>query len=170
MLIWDQPDLSGRFRIAADGYLRIPLVGKIEADALTEHELTEAIVRSVSGFVRDPRIMVSPLYSVNVFGAVAHPGRYYINETDDVVNVLGMAGGLTAMASGKLSLLRAGEQQSLTLKDILLTGETGRVRLQSGDIVFVAEKPVTLSDLHALLLTLTSVLTLAVLVIDRVSK
>lgn len=169
VLIWDQPDLSGRFRIGADGSLRIPLVGKIKADGLSEEALTQAIEESVSGFVRSPRIMVSPLYSVSVFGAVSRPGRYYIDETDDVVSVLGMAGGLTPTASGRLSLLRGGDQHSFTLRKILLTGETGRLRLQSGDILFVGEKPVTLQELHTLLLTLSSVLTVTLLIVDRMS-
>ena len=142
---------------------------KIPADGLSEDALTQIVEHQVKDFVRNPRIMVSPLYSVTVFGAVAQPGRYYINETDDVVNVLGMAGGTTSMASDKLSLLRAGRKQCYSLKEILVTGKTPRVRLQSGDILFVGEKWVTLRDVYSLIVTLSSALTLVVL-LDTLAK
>ena len=81
--------------------------------------------------------------SVLVFGEVVSPGYYSVSATTTLLDIIGQAGGLTALADAKLaSLTRIVDQQTvietLNLDQIMRTGE-GDIRLSGGETILVPE-------------------------------
>jgi len=61
--------LSGEQVIGPDGFIRLPLVGAIQAAGLTLDELTEKLRQSLSRFIRNLRVTVTLLrYNGNWVG------------------------------------------------------------------------------------------------------
>ena len=81
--VFEVEDLSGEVVIAADGSLRLPLIGAVEAGGLTPTEI-EARLRGLyaEGLLRNPQIQVSVVeygsQPVSVLGAVNSPGIYQL--------------------------------------------------------------------------------------------
>ena len=69
---------------------------------------------------------------VEVIGAISYPGRYTFKEDITADQYIEMAGGLSKNSSGKKFLVKSMTGQRLKLKNNYV--------LQSGDIIFVAEK------------------------------
>ena len=69
---------------------------------------------------------------VEVIGAISYPGRYTFKEDMTADQYIEMAGGLSKNSSGKKFLVKSMTGQRLKLKNNYV--------LQSGDIIFVAEK------------------------------
>ena len=81
--------------------------------------------------------------SVLVFGEVVSPGYYSVSATTTLLDIIGQAGGLTALADAKMaSLTRIVDQQTvietLNLDQIMRTGE-GDIRLSGGETILVPE-------------------------------
>jgi polysaccharide export outer membrane protein len=101
-------------RVAADGTIRLPLLGAIPVAGLTERELTEDLrYRLEKSVMYDPPVIVfvSEYRSriVSVIGAVAKPGFYSLaSDSDTILDVVAQAGGLTDKAAQRLYLIPVG--------------------------------------------------------------
>jgi polysaccharide export outer membrane protein len=100
-------------RVAADGTIRLPLLGVIPVAGLTQRELSDDLGRrleesvmydpSVVLFVKEYRSRI-----VSVIGAVAKPGFYSLSsETETILDAVAQAGGLTEHAAQRLYLIPA---------------------------------------------------------------
>jgi polysaccharide export outer membrane protein len=98
-------------RVATDGALALPLLGRIPAAGLTEGELAARIAErleesimydpSVTVFVREYRSR-----TVGVLGAVAKPGFHTLSgPRDTLLDALALAGGPNERAAGHVELL-----------------------------------------------------------------
>lgn len=101
LIVYGEPNLSGEFSVDGRGGLSMPLVGKIEAEGLTAHQLERRIAQRLSPeYLKDPNIVVEvmsyrPFYIV---GEVKKPGSYaYVNGMS-VINAVALAGGFTYRA------------------------------------------------------------------------
>ena len=103
--VFNSPEMSGSFRIHTDGFIRMPLVGKIQAAGKTEDELNEAIRNSVDVFIKNPFITVIPKFSVSVIGYVNRPGTFTVTGSEKVIELIAMAGGFSPEASGNMDTL-----------------------------------------------------------------
>ena len=92
-------------RVSREGYIVLPLAGRVRAGGLSVSQLVDAVRRAYSGkFLKDPmvsaRIVDFRSVSINVTGAVNKPGVYYLKEnTTTVLAILSRAGGLVKEAS-----------------------------------------------------------------------
>jgi len=85
-------------RVSTEGYLSLPLLGRVPVEGFTVAELEENLAHRYSSYVLDPHITVEMLgfrsQPVSVIGAVRQPGVYQIDGVKTLVEVLSMAGGI----------------------------------------------------------------------------
>lgn len=97
-------------RIDKNGYIDLPLIGRIEAAGKTAPELEAAMTERLKKFVRDPKVSVhvaeyhsSP---VSVLGEVNTPGVYQLSGPKHLLELISMAGGLRADAGSTVEITR----------------------------------------------------------------
>jgi len=95
----DAEDLSEKpVRIDAEGYIRLPMIGKVHAGGLTVEELATELVEKLKPFIRKPdvsvRIVEYRSQPVSVIGCVKSPGVHQLQGRRSLIEVLSLAGGL----------------------------------------------------------------------------
>jgi polysaccharide export outer membrane protein len=100
--VFNESDLTGEYTIDGQGFLRLPLVGQVQAAGQTsfslESHIGNAFVRG--GFLLNPRVSVEiityrPFY---ILGEVSKPGEYAYVNAMTVPNAIALAGGYTERA------------------------------------------------------------------------
>jgi polysaccharide biosynthesis/export protein len=110
--VFDTPDLTQNSRVTDAGELSLMLGGKVRLASLTTSEAARTIEQALiqAHVMYYPRVMVTvtqyATQSVTVFGQVAKPGTYSIDTPRSVVDVLGLAGGLTDLADRHVTIER----------------------------------------------------------------
>jgi len=147
--VFAEPDLSGTYRVSADGTIDFPLVGRISVIGMRSGDIQELIATKLKdGYLKNPQVslMVSEWNSrkVSVIGQVQKPGplAYFPNMT--IVDAIAAAGGFTGIASKNAVTLRreskgAVESRSYPVADIS-EGRAPNVMLRPGDILVVEER------------------------------
>lgn len=147
-----QPDLATKARITSDGYISFPLIGKVEARALTVQELERKIKELLEKdyLVKAEVLVFIEEYhprQVSVIGEVNKPGKFDMPAERDItlLEAIAMAGGFTKDAEvNKTKVIRveSGEKKTLTIKvkDITEKGEKDKdIVLEAEDVIFVPE-------------------------------
>ena len=150
--VWQNPDLSQKsVPVRPDGRISTPLISNIRAAGRTPSQLSHAMDKALSKYIRSPRVTVivdralSVLNQVQVIGQVVHPESmpYYNGMT--VLDVVLAAGGLTPYAAGndaKLERKVDGKVQTLhiRLSSLLNGGELSQnLKVKPGDVLVVPE-------------------------------
>jgi polysaccharide biosynthesis/export protein len=110
--VYDTPDLNQTARITDGGEFPLILGGTVKLASLTPSQAARTIEAAlVKGEVMYyPKVLVTvtqyATQSVTVFGQVAKPGSYEIDTPRSVVDVLGLAGGLTDIADRHITIER----------------------------------------------------------------
>jgi len=148
--VYGEEDLSGKHRVAEDGSINFPLVGRIEVAGRGPAEIATAIRSALleRKLFRDPHVSVFLLEQtsaqVSVVGAVTKPGGFPLTRDMTIIQAIGAAGGLTALASGDNTIVtRKAEGQLkrfLVPVDAITEGRVQDFSLEAGDIVFVPER------------------------------
>ena len=137
----------GRYSLPVDrdGRLHLPDLEPIEVAGLSFDRARTGIEQRIDHEMIGVRVSVTmgPLRSIQVFvtGDVNNPGSYTVSGLSTITNALFAAGGISNVGSlRKVELKRRGVLVSrLDLYALLLKGNSsGDVRLQAGDVVFVA--------------------------------
>ncbi|MBN1337607.1 MAG: SLBB domain-containing protein [Deltaproteobacteria bacterium] len=146
--VFNEPDLSGTFRVHDGDVLALPLLGEVGVAGLTVSSLDDTLTRLYGEryLVRpDVTIQVTEYGSraVQVLGAVGKPGVVYLQRPTRMLELLALAGGLNAeKAAREIHVQRTvdGASQSIVLKmDEVLAGGEGNIEIRAGDVVNVAE-------------------------------
>lgn len=137
--IWQEPELSGDFSIDHEGYVILPLLGRIQVSAYTKDSLESYLASEYSSYLRGPIIMIEPLIRIGVVGEVKEPGLYRVNPDSPLWDVIGLSGGPTSRANlKKLKIVRNGEVVSQNLLGAFENGQSLQsVGMMSGDQVQV---------------------------------
>jgi polysaccharide export outer membrane protein len=102
-----------------DGYLSLPLVGRLKAAGLTAAELEKALVKALQGYFRRPQVSVTMTkfgsQPVTVLGAVSAPGVYQLQGRKTLAEVLALAKGLTPEAGSTVTVTRIPEHGPIPL-------------------------------------------------------
>lgn len=150
--VFQQPDLTTKTRVSADGYISFPLLEKVRVTDLSSEELEEKLKEllekdylvsaQVAVFIEQyhPR-------QVTVVGEVMKPGKYDMptEKKMSIMEAIALAGGFTkdAAINGTIILrTQDGVQKSILvrIKDITVRGKKDKdVILEPGDIVNVPE-------------------------------
>lgn len=166
--VFDVPDLNETVRVANDGTIAMPLLGRIEASGLTADQLRDRLEKKLGkNLVQHPQVsvFVQQFHArpVSVVGAVGRPGLYQITGPRSLIEMLSMAGGLAKSnieAAGKsVYISRPGGFQNLKivpgmrklspdkisvdLRDLLYMHTSGlNIQIKPHDIVAVAKADV----------------------------
>jgi polysaccharide biosynthesis/export protein len=107
------------FRVDTDGFINLPVVGRIRASGLTVQELEADLTMRLREFIREPlvSITVTTFRSEPVFvtGAFRTPGIYTLQGRRTLVEILTAAGGLGPNASHRIRVSRRAEYGSIEL-------------------------------------------------------
>jgi polysaccharide biosynthesis/export protein len=100
--VWEQPQMSGRMRVRADGRITIPLINEVVAAGKTPSKLSADLEASLKSVVLNPKVSVGveesrPL-TISVLGEVVKPGTQPFERDSGVAQALAAAGGLNNFA------------------------------------------------------------------------
>ena len=146
--VYQEPDLSGVYRVDPDGHIDFPLCGKVKVGGLSASGSAEAITNCLkNGFVRRPQVsaLVKEFNSkkVFVFGEVSKPGSFSYEEGMTIIHAISQAGGLTrSAAKNSVNVTRVvdGKEVKLPVKvEDIVIGREKNFQLAPGDIIFVPE-------------------------------
>jgi len=111
------------FRIDGDGYLNLPVLGRIKAAGLTVERLEAVLVDASKRYVRQPQVSVTvvqfssdPVFFVGAFKA---PGIYPLGGQRTLVEMISAVGGLSPTASRRLKLTRKSEYGTIPLPNAI---------------------------------------------------
>jgi polysaccharide export outer membrane protein len=147
--VFGESDLSDTYRVAADGTIDYPFVGRISVIGMRSGDVQELIATKLKdGYLKSPQVslMVKEWNSrkVSVIGQVQKPGSvaYFPNMT--VVDAIAAAGGFTGIASKNAVTLRRESKGSVESKNCpvaeISEGRAPNVVLRPGDILVVDER------------------------------
>lgn len=146
--VYGEEDLCGDFEVYDGGWINFPLVGKLAVQGLTLPQVTDALTRALGErFLVDPHVSVQiesyASQAVQVLGAVAEPGVFYLEGPTSLRQLLALAGGVIsekAIKEVRLERVVEGQRrvQVVKLERLLADGE-GDLLLEGGDVVNVAE-------------------------------
>lgn len=98
------------YRIDPDGYVSLPMLGKIKAGGMTVGDFETELNRAASKYIRDPQLVasVAEFHSqpISVVGAVNTPGAQQLQGKKTLMQVISMVGGFRADAGNTLSVAR----------------------------------------------------------------
>lgn len=147
--VFGEPDLSDTYRVAADGTIDYPFVGRISVTGMRSGDVQELIATKLKdGYLKSPQVslMVKEWNSrkVSVIGQVQKPGAvaYFTNMT--IVDAIAAAGGFTNIASKNAVTLRRENKGSVESRNCpvadISEGRAPNVVLRPGDILVVEER------------------------------
>jgi polysaccharide export outer membrane protein len=158
--VFELEKLDRTVRVAGDGSIDLPLVGKISVQGLTADGVSERIAGRLRGrYVKSPQVTVFikeyNSQKVSLLGAVARPATYPLIGRRNLLQVIADAGGLGS-AGNILYVFRQTEdglsaRLTVPLNDLLIHGDPRwNICLEPGDVISVPpEKAVTVSVLGA---------------------
>ena len=156
--VFDEPQLSGTFRVDADGSFTYPFVGRLKAVGQTLRSIEgELTARLADGYVRKPQVAIEVEQyrsrSVFIVGEVRTPGKYPLSGEMTLMEALAQAGSTTASAGSEVLILRpegrGGESElnpgatpanrttRVNIADLQAGRLANNVTLHEGDTVFV---------------------------------
>ena len=147
--VFGEKDLSDLYRVAADGTIDYPFIGRVSVVGMRSGEVQALIAAKLAdGYLKNPQVslMVKEWNSrkVSVMGQVQKPGSvpYFTNMT--IVDAIAAAGGFTGIASKNSVTLRREAKGSVESKNYpvadISEGRAPNVVLRPGDILVVDER------------------------------
>jgi polysaccharide biosynthesis/export protein len=159
--VFDEPQLSGTFRVDTDGSFTYPFVGRVKALGQTLRSIESELARMLGqGYVRNAQVSIEVEQyrsrSFFVVGEVRAPGRYPLSGEMTLIEALAQAGSTTPAAGSELLVLHAvdsraaqpggngeGGAASRTTRVNLADLQSGKLAnniiLREGDTIFVAK-------------------------------
>jgi len=124
---FEAPDLSTKAAVLPDGYINLPLIGKVYVAGQT----TDEIARSVKQAALERKILNNPAANVTlieiqsrnikVFGAIGKAGQYYLKANQRLLDIIAEAGGVDfSKDSTKIFVVRKVDQTSKAAIEINL--------------------------------------------------
>jgi polysaccharide biosynthesis/export protein len=111
----DAEEISDKpLRVDLDGYVKLPMVGRVRAAGLTPAQLEQEIAARLKQFLQKPDVTVSvveyrsqpSIASVSVLGSVKAPGLRSLVGRKTLIEVLAEAGGIADDAGYSLRVVR----------------------------------------------------------------
>ncbi len=138
---WGQPEVSGERIVDDNGFVHLPLLRAVEVAGLSAEQIRERLTELYGRYYSDPLIVVNVRLGVSVTGEVRSPQRYTVDPALNVLDLFGLAGGLTYEAKeDAIELNRGSTRYIIDLDDALLYTDAEKLRLQSGDWIYVPRR------------------------------
>ncbi len=154
IIVYGEPQLSGRIRVDNDGAFPFQYLGRLKAEGLTTGQIETSLrVGLGDGYLRNPQVSVEVIeyrsQSVFVTGEVRLPNKYSLPGNSTLMDVLTLAGSVNSNAGNwvQITHARAGVKGlgpavtaeydiRINLRDIQ-SGKAQNVQVQDGDTIFV---------------------------------
>jgi polysaccharide export outer membrane protein len=150
--VYDQPDLTGRFKVEGDGSFSFPLIGRVKAAGKSLRTVEDELKKRLAdGYLRNPQVTVAvetyQSQRIFILGEVKAPGAYVLTGDMTLIEALSRAGATTPAAADEILIVRPapGKQAGPTMPDQADDSSVIHVNirdLQEGDLT----KNVTLKD------------------------
>jgi polysaccharide export outer membrane protein len=148
--VYNNPDLTTEARVSQDGNISFPLIGQVAVAGLPAAAAEKKIAGLLEsgGFVKKPQvnIIVTMMQSqqVSVLGQVNRPGRFAIDASRNVLDILALAGGVSGDGGDLVSLLR--KRDGVTTKEIIdiveiVRSGAAQPDVAGGDVIYVERAP-----------------------------
>lgn len=128
--VFEEPQLNVDVRVNEDGTIRLPLVGNVSAEGLTENQLAARLKKILeSSLLQRASVSVEVLEyrsrPISVIGAVKKPGNLDVSGRLTLLEALTDAGGLAENHGNTVNVLRRAEngltdQVSISLDELLV--------------------------------------------------
>ncbi len=160
--VFNVPELSKTVRVANDGMISLPLIGRVQAAGLTAEQLRKELEdKWGENYLQDPQVTVFvnqfKAKPVSVIGAVEKPGLYPLTGRRTLIEMLSMAGGF-----GKKGTSAAG-------RTVLVTRKSSFGDLQPVDGMHIRGPDQIEIDLNRLLYTRDQNLNIEIKPLDIIS-
>jgi polysaccharide biosynthesis/export protein len=111
VVVWREPQLSGKARVSTDGTITVPLAGTVPAAGRSCADLQDELTDRLSKFTQQPNVTVSVVEARSqifyALGEVKKPGVYPLGAGEVLSQALAEAGGLTDFAdAGAVRVVR----------------------------------------------------------------
>jgi len=149
--VYQEPDLTGIYRVSEEGVVHFPLVEEVQAEGLTLTEFRTALIYKLQKFIVKPHVSIKFEEEMEVvedtiliLGKVRSQGAQEAPlGGSTLLNIIARAGGLVATADpGRVSVVRVRDGNKTThyynLRDIL-NGRKDDPEVKRGDIIYVPE-------------------------------
>ncbi len=104
--VYREPDLTSVVRLAADGSITFPLIGRVVLSGLTVQQAQDLLAQKLGAdYLVNPQVMVTiaeyTKRHFTILGQVQKPGAFDlpVDEKLTILQAVGMAGGFTRIAS-----------------------------------------------------------------------
>lgn len=148
--VYGEETLSGEHRVAQDGTISFPLIGRVEVTGLEPTEIADKLQHELKAreFLKDPHVSIYVLeYSskrISVVGAVANPGTFPLEPGMTVVQAISKAGGFTSLADRNATVVtRKVNGNTVRYRvpvDRVTNGQADDIEVAASDIIFVPER------------------------------
>jgi polysaccharide export outer membrane protein len=161
--LYGRPELATTTYVADDGSITMPLAGPVKIAGLSPAVAAQRIAAAFEAgqLLRNPQVTVlvtqSHSQQVSVLGEVRTPGRFVIDSTTTVLDLIAQAGGITERGADTVIVIRPDEAGTLQRHPVNLKGlhddgySLRLLLLRSGDAVFVppADQFYIYGEVHA---------------------
>jgi polysaccharide export outer membrane protein len=148
--VYNVPELTSKVRVSNGGDVYLPLIDYVHVDGLTQEEAQTLVEKRLEdgGFVRSPHVTIfvdeAASQGVTILGEVMKSGIYPDVADHKLYEVIAEAGGFTATASRKISVIRRNlaEPIRIELPRNLADDVSGNIEILPGDTISVQRAPV----------------------------
>ncbi|MGI8771256.1 MAG: polysaccharide biosynthesis/export family protein [Acidobacteriaceae bacterium] len=154
VMVFDTPELSGRFRVSNSGNITLPLVGSLQVSGLTAVEASERIAAKF----KEKQVLLQPQVSVfvaeyavrgvTITGEVRGSGIFPLNGPRNLTDILAQAGGLGESASKTVSIVHRNDPSHIITVKLNVGPQTpasiaaANIAILPGDTIYVARSGV----------------------------
>ncbi|WP_020160190.1 MULTISPECIES: polysaccharide biosynthesis/export family protein [Methylobacter] len=145
--VWNEEALQQELRVLPDGSISFPLAGNFQVAGKSIDQIEAILKERLAEYIADPVVNISVKSvegnAIYVIGQVKKPGQFVMYQPMDVMQMLSLAGGLTAFAKANdIVILRRNGDKSESIEFEYSDAEDGdklenNHLLQSGDVIVV---------------------------------
>jgi len=152
--VFGHDDMRQDLEVLADGTVVLPMAGVVPVAGKTVSEVRQELETKLKDYLVDPQVSLDikdyKSQPVNVVGEVRNPGQYYLKGPTTLVDIVALAGWMTANAGSEIILTRneMSSDKGVQVRQIVVrkadlvgSGQTHNNPLvQGGDVVTVGPK------------------------------
>ena len=146
--VYNNPDLTLETRVTETGTISFPLLGEVELGGITASVAEKKLANLLEsgGFVKQAQINILVVQfqskTISILGSVFKPGRYSLDRTMNLTEVLALAGGLPPDGSDLITVIGKSGKVEYDLRNIVKKGDgTQNVNIVGGEIIYVPRAP-----------------------------
>ncbi len=148
--VYSNPDLSLEARVSEAGLISYPLIGQVQVGGLTTFAAEKRIAGLLEkrGFIKEPQVNVLVIQFqsklVSVLGSVYKPGRYPLERTTNLADLLALVGGATPDGSDLITVVSASGKTEYDLHKIVnQPNGLKNIVFNGGEVVYVHARDVS---------------------------